>query len=243
MRWEDIMSHESRINGVLRAAHDQNGWTPVDDRTPAEIMMTQEPEWDESHDAPDGPYDYPSSDAHERIELRALKLDEALMIADWARRQQMAWIAADGPHPFRIVQRVFALLFGFYKDLLGPFNGRMLALMLGQGRAAFSATMEALFADESLRKFGLVVKVAGQKSASASQAYAANARKHKPKQQLEGKGDEEQEEALNEEQRTRLQELKKRLPELRRDAERRRMAELVGCEPGEIDLTKIRLED
>ncbi|MBL9115537.1 MAG: hypothetical protein JNJ83_11075 [Verrucomicrobiaceae bacterium] len=242
MKWNAVMEHERRINGVLRRAYDDKGWTPVEDKTPAEQLMEQEPEWDEDDEAPSGAYAYPSSEQPD-IELRALKMEEALQIADWARRQQAQWIVADGLHPFRIVQRVFAMLFAWHKDILGPFNGAMLAKMLGQGRAAFQATMDALFSAESKRKYGHVVKVGGQKSAESSAAYAANAAKHKPRQQLKGAKDQEREAALSDERRQREAQLKKELPGMWREHERRRLAAEIGCDPSEIDLDRIKPKD
>ncbi len=241
MTWEEIKGHDSRINGVLRRGYDEHGWTPVEDHTPVDELMEAEPEWVELKDAPEGAYAYPS-DGQPDLELSALKMEEALQVAAWARRQQIGWICGDGLHPFRIVQRVFALLFGCYKDILGPFNGSMLAKMMGQGRAAFQATMEALFSRESLRTYGVVVKVHGQKKAEASVKYAANAAKHKPKQQLQGQESEAEavaSAALRAAAQQRLDVKRRDLPRLRRQAEARRMAALTGDRPEDIDPSKI----
>lgn len=185
MKWNRVMEHDQRINGVLRKAYDAGGWTPVEDHTPLDELMDAEPEFDMHPDAPDGEWSWPSSSQPD-LHLQALKREEAAQVAAWAREQQMRWLAGGGMHPFRIVQRFFAMCFIRYGDLIGPLNGTTLAEMLGQTRAAFSAVMRELFGRPCESKLGVPVKVAGQKSAASSAAYAANAKKHKPRQQLDG---------------------------------------------------------
>lgn len=185
MKWDRVMEHDARINGVLRKAYDAGGWTPVEDHTPLDDLMDAEPEFDMHGDAPDGEWSWPS-EAQPDLHLQALKREEAAQVAAWAREQQMRWLAGGGMHPFRIVQRFFAMCFVRYGDLIGPLNGTTLAEMLGQGRAAFSAVMRELFGRPCEAKLGVNVKVAGQKPAASSAAYAENARKHKPRQQIEG---------------------------------------------------------
>jgi len=184
VNWKHVMDHDHRISGVLRRAYDQNGWTPVEDRTPLDDLMDAEPEWDMDADAPGGAYAWPSEQQAD-IQLQALKREEAAAVAAWAREQLVRWIAGDGMHPFRIVQRFFALCFARYGDLCGPLNGTTLAEMMGQGRAAFSATMREIFGKPSETKLGVKIKVATQKSAAASAKYAASAKRVKPKQRLE----------------------------------------------------------
>lgn len=191
----DIERHDQRIRDVLRHAYDRHaGWQPVDDHTPLDELMAAEPEWDMEPDAPAGTCSWPSEQQPD-LELQALKREEAAAVAAWAREQLVRWIAGDGMHPFRIVQRFFALCFARYGDLTGPLNGTALAQMLGQGRAAFSATMRELFGKPGEARLGVRVKVAGQKSAASAAAYAANARKHCPKRQLSSSGLRPEEEA------------------------------------------------
>lgn len=191
----DIEHHDGRIRDVLRRAYDRHaGWQPVEDHTPLDELMASEPEWDMEPDGPAGAFSWPSEQQPD-LELQALKREEAAAVAAWAREQLVRWIAGDGMHPFRIVQRFFALCFARYGDLTGPLNGAALAQMLGQGRAAFSATMRELFGKPGEARLGVRVKVAGQKSAASSAVYAANARKHCPKRQLTSSGLSPEEEA------------------------------------------------
>jgi hypothetical protein len=184
----EIERHDLRIRDVLRRAYDHHaGWQPVEDHTPLDELMAAEPEWDMEPDAPGGTFSWPSEQQPD-LELQALKREEAAAVAAWAREQLVRWIAGDGMHPFRIVQRFFALCFARYGDLTGPLNGTALAQMLGQGRAAFSATMRELFGKPGEARLGVRVKVAGQKAAAAAATYAANARKHCPKRQLSSSG-------------------------------------------------------
>lgn len=194
MKWDRMMEHDARINGVLRKAYDAGGWTPVEDHTPLDELMDAEPEFDMHGDAPEGGWSWPS-EAQPDLHLQALKREEAAQVAAWAREQQMRWIMGAGPHPFRIVQRVYALCFARYGELIGQLNGTHLAEILGQGRAAFSATMRELFGKPIEAKLGLSLKVAGQKSAKSSAGYARNAAKNKPRQQLATPGLDEADES------------------------------------------------
>ncbi len=184
MKWDRVMAHDARINGVLRKAYDAGGWTPVEDHTPLDALMEAEPEFDMHAEGPEGEWSWPSEQQPD-LHLQALKREEAAQVAAWAREQQMRWLAGGGMHPFRIVQRFFAMCFVRYGDLIGPLNGTTLAEMLGQGRAAFSIVMRELFGRPCESKLGVNVKVAGQKSAASSAVYAANAKLHKPRQQLD----------------------------------------------------------
>lgn len=176
--------HDARINGVLRKAYDEHGWTPVDDHTPLDELLAAEAEFDEQDEGPQAEYSWPSTEQPD-LQLSALKKEEALQVAAWARERQTRWIAGGGMHPFRIVQRFYALCFARYGDLIGPLNGTALAEILGQGRAAFSATMREIFGKPIEAKLGVSLKVPGQKSAAASTKYAENAKKHKPRQQID----------------------------------------------------------
>lgn len=183
MKRDTLEEHDRRINGVLRKAYDSHGWVPVDDHTPLEEMLNAEVEFEMDGEAPDGSYAWPSASQPD-LELMALKREEAAQVAALAREQLVRWIAGSGVHPFRLVQRFYALCFARYGDLIGPLNGNALAEIMGQGRAAFSATMREIFGKPIEAKLGVSLKVPGQKSAAAKEKYAENAARHKPRQQL-----------------------------------------------------------
>jgi hypothetical protein len=105
-----------------------------------------------------------------------------------AARRLLQWITEDGhATPFHTVQRWFALSYERYRDLIGSMTGEDIGFhLLRQTRAAFQEITDRLFVQKSLIRTGVAMKVAGQKPASASETYAANAAKHKPKQQLRG---------------------------------------------------------
>ena len=240
MSRDAMQEHDQRINGVLRKAFEGHGWTPVDDHTPLDAMMDAEPEFDEQADAPEGSYAWPSEERSD-LELSALKREEAAQVAAHAREQMARWIAGGGFHPFRIVQRFYAICYARYGALLGPLNGTDLADILGQGRAAFSATMKALFG-----KPVVALKVPGQKSANSYAAYAANAAKHKPRQQLDGVDvDSAEEQALESQSKAEAQ---KRLQEQRaaaaqRELERDAAAHLAMTHQARISKEDITLRD
>lgn len=245
MKRDMLEEHDQRINGVLRKAFEGHGWTPVDDHTPLDAMMDAEPEFDEHADAPEGSYYWPSEERQD-LELSALKHEEALQVAAHAREQMARWIAGGGFHPFRIVQRFYALCYARYGSLLGPLNGTDLADILGQGRAAFSATMKALFGKPVADKLGVILKVPGQKSANSYAAYAANAAKHKPRQQLDGVDVDSVEEQARENQskaeaQKRLQE--QRAAALQRELERDAATHLAMTQKARISNEDITLRD
>jgi hypothetical protein len=184
MKRDMLEEHDRRINGVLRKVYDQHGWTPIEDHTPLDELMAAEVEFDMDGEAPEGAYAWPN-ETQPDLELASLKREEAAQVAALAREQLVRWIAGAGLHPFRLVQRFYALCYARYGDLIGPLNGDCLAEIMGQGRAAFSATMREIFGKPIERKLGVSLKVPGQKTAAAKEKYAENAAKHKPRQQLD----------------------------------------------------------
>lgn len=104
------------------------------------------------------------------------------------RRYAMLTLARQlvrGPTPFLLVQQWFALCLAFWKDILGPMSGEDVGQLLGQTRAAVHEAVK-VFRIEGERVTGEVIKVSGQKPASASVLYAENARRHAPRRQLNG---------------------------------------------------------
>lgn len=178
--------HEARIQGVLRSAITDHGWEPIYDRTPLDELMEREAEVELSREPAEQPYGWPSDDRPE-VEIETLKRNEAAAVAAWARRSLMHWLAGDGMHPFKVQQRFHAMCYARYQELLGPLNGTDLSEIMGQGKGAFSAMMERLFGAPVEAATGVRMIVPGQKSEASREGYAENARRHKPRQQLNGK--------------------------------------------------------
>lgn len=183
---DELHTWEGRIHSTLQRAWGDHGWVPVTDDTPLEELMNAEPEWDLDPEPAAAEWAWPSSEQPDVI-LSHLKLEEARQIAAWARRQQVRWLAGDGIHPFRVVQRFYALCWKCYRELTGPLSGADLASMLGQGRAAFQAVMRRLFDDPARLIIGQAVKVEGQKPEASREAYAKNAAQHCPRRMLGSK--------------------------------------------------------
>lgn len=181
----DIAEHDRRIVGVLNRAFDEHGLTTVTNFTPADAMMAKEVDFEPTEKGPNQEYGWPG-DSRPRLILRALKKEEAAEVAYIARRDLVWWLCGDGLHPFKILQRFYALLYASFPDQCGSIDGSWLAEILGQGRAAFSALMGRLFGSVAEERLGRSVKVGGQKAAAASEKYAINARLNKPKRQLNG---------------------------------------------------------
>jgi hypothetical protein len=137
---------------------------------------------------------------HERRDSTATI--EARTLAALASRRLLQWITEDGhTTPFAAVQRWFALAYERYRDLIGSMSGEDIGNhLLRQTRAAFQEITDRLFVQKSLIRTGVAMKVHGQKPAAASETYAANAKKHKPKQQLHGYAGETTEQRKNESQ-------------------------------------------
>lgn len=229
--------HEQRIQGVFRRAWVDTGWSAATDLTPLDVLLKEEFEadaLDDQQSAEQG-YTWPEEALEsERIELMALKKEEADAVAEWARRRLVMWIIGDGLHPLTVVKRVFQLLFARYQEFIGPLNMTTLAELVGEGRAAFSARMKRLFSREVHRKTGVMMISKGMKSVASKLKYAANAKKHCPKGKLNASSlDNAAEEKAAKDQEERD---KARVKAARDAAERRRLAELVGCKPEEIDL-------
>jgi hypothetical protein len=179
---------------------------------------------------------YWPSDERRDVELLSLKREEAAAVAAWAREQLVRWIIGEGLHPFPIVQRVYALLYARYQPFIGPLNMTSLAKILGQGRAAFSALMKRLFTRPVKIKTGVMMLSPGMKSEASREAYAQNAAENVPRREIDSVSlDDEVEE---EEEKLSREQLRAKMKDARDAAERRRIAELVGCRPEEIDLKK-----
>lgn len=234
-----IEEHERRIQGVFRKAWVDNGWSAATDETPLDAMMQEEYDADRFSDATDGLVYWPSEEAaeSERMELQALKREEAAAVASWARERLVQWILGDGLHPFRIVQRFYALLYARYQGYLGPIaNETWLAEILNQGRAAFSAVMKRLFTRPVKIKTGVMMLSPGMKSEASRSGYAENARKNTPRRKrdakhLDARAEAQALKALKEAQAAKVKAARDRY-------ERQRIAELAGCSPEEIDLDK-----
>lgn len=184
---DTVAHHESRIRNVLRWAYDNEGWEPVTDRTPLDDLIAEEVQVELDAEAVRESFDWPSSDQPE-LRIEALKQDEAAQIAEWARRRLVHWLFGEGVHPFKLLQRLYALAFARYPELIGPLNGHWLAEILGQGRGAFSALMQRLFNVPVEAKTGQLMTVGGQKNAESREKYAENAREKKPRRQINGSG-------------------------------------------------------
>ena len=239
MRHDEVDGHERRIQGVFRRAWVEDGWSAAVDRTPLDDLLAEEFAADElDAQSAGGVHYWPSDDAAEcdRLELAHLKREEAAAVAAWARRRLIMWLIGDGLHPFHIVQRTYAILFARYQEFIGPLNMTWLAEILGQGRAAFSAVMKRLFTRPVKIKSGVMMLSPGMKSEAGREAYAANASKHTPRRALDAASlDHGAEDAARKQAK---KERGARLQALRDEAERKRIAALVGCDPGEIDLKK-----
>lgn len=184
---ENIHQHEQRIRSVISRAYTEHGWVPVHDPMTMDEMLERDPEVDFSDEIPDGVYTWPNADQKD-LKLEHLKREEAMEVAEWARRNLMYWLAGDGIHPFQILQRFYALCHARYSDLIGPLNGTWLAEILGQGRAAFSALMHRLFNIPVKLKTGREITLPGQKSVASKKKYADNAKKNKPRQSKNATG-------------------------------------------------------
>lgn len=239
MRGRGVEEHERRIQGVFRKAWVDNGWSAAVDETPLDVLLEEEYDADRFSDESEGVVYWPSREASEseRMELRGLKAEEAAAVAAWARERLVQWILGDGLHPFRIVQRFYALLYARYQGFLGPIaNETWLAEILNQGRAAFSAVMKRLFTRPVKIKTGVMMLSPGMKSEASRPGYAANARKNTPRRHHDAKRLDPRAEAkaLKEQKAAQAAKLKA----ARDGYERRRLAELAGVSPDEIDLEK-----
>lgn len=242
MKRREVAEHERRIQGVFRRAWVDNGWSAATDDTPLDALMAEEYDPDDLDGEPmQGDYYWPSPEKPD-LEITTLKRDEAARVAAWARRRLIMWIIGEGLHPFNLVQRIYALLYSRYQEFIGPLsNMTMLAEILDQGKSAFSAVVKRLFTRPVKIKSGVMMLSPGMKSEESRQAYADNASKNTPRREIDAVTLDEgvESESAKDEQAKRLETLKA----AREAYERKRMADLVGCKPEEIDLSKININD
>lgn len=244
MSRKSTQDHEARIQGVFRRAYVDGGWSAAHDTTPLDVLLAEEydaEELDAVHGAGDVYYWPAEAVGAEQIELRHLKHEEANAVASWARRRLVRWIIGEGLHPLTVVKRVYQLLYAAYQEFIGPLNMTTLAEMLDEGKAAFSARMQRLFSREVKLKTGHDLVSHGMKSAKSKAAYAENARRNRPRGKHDAVHLDEGVEAMAAKES--LKEQQQRLRKARLDYERERMAKMVGCDPSEIDLSKINLND
>lgn len=231
--------HEERIQGVFLRAWVDHGWSAATDVTPLDELLREEYEADELdsvHAAGIG-YTWPEEVLEsERIELMSLKKEEAAAVAAWARRRLVMWLIGDGLHPLTIVKRMYQLLFARYQEFIGPHNMTSLAELVDEGKASFSARMKRLFSREVEIKTGVMMVSPGMKAVEAKAKYAANAKKHMPRRNLDAARVDDGAEKADKADAKKAYERKKQ--EMWEAYERKRLAELVGCRPEEIDLSK-----
>lgn len=240
MARRDFDHHDARIQGMLRRAYVDHGWTAATDDTPLSILLREEYDR-EALDAeePLSEYAWPQDALPEdQMTIRYLKEEEAAAVAEWARKRQVQWLLGSGLHPYRIIQRFYSLLFVRHRDMIGPFNETWLAEMLGQGRAAMSALIKNIWTRAVYIKTGVMMVSGGQKSVESKAKYAANASKHKPRQKLDAASLDNGIEAAATKADAKAMEAK--LKAAREAAERRDLARLTGCNPEDFDLTKIK---
>lgn len=152
---------------------------------------------------------------------------EARAVATMAMGALLDWLGADEAGVLQVVQRFYALLFERYQGTLGTdLSGADLMGLVGQVRATFCELTNRLFEDPLEARLGYRPKVAGQKSAASSAAYAENARRHLPRRQLGGDAGmarEERESMADQEQALREAEAMQRMERLKEAAERREL--------------------
>jgi hypothetical protein len=240
MKKRTMNDHERRIQGVFLRAWVDNGWSAATEETPLDVLLREEYDADEldAVHAAAGSYTWPEEALDsERIELMALKKDEAGDVAAWARRRLVMWLIGDGLHPQTLVKRLYVLLYARYQEFLGPLNMTDLGMMLDEGRAAVSARMERLFTREIMIKTGVMMVSPGMKDVKSKAKYAANAKKHAPRRKK--KGEVKLDAGAEKAERAKAKEAwAKKKQEQWEAYERKRIAELVGCDPSEIDLSK-----
>lgn len=182
---------------LRRVCFDNSGnqrWEPIEDRTPLDDLMDEEPPVDlDNAELNVDLISWPNDNEPAPLELQVLKAEEAAAVAAWARLRMMQWLFGSGPKPREVAMRVFAMAWARYGELTGPMTGNDVAKMFGEGRAAFSARMGRLFGQPVIDRMGTEMQIPGQKNPEASAAYAENARKNTPRAHTAHRDEEEEE--------------------------------------------------
>lgn len=157
-------------DGVLRKARAEGRYPGLrDDRSARGVLVS----WTPDFSGDGGGSDARADEVHE-VKLAAVRL-------------LMRWLGQgrDG-RLVPVVQRGHSLAFHRYGEISGRLTGEDFACLLGMGRAAFCEQSARFFGEPGEVLLGFRPKVAGQKSAEASEKYAANAAAHCPRRELGG---------------------------------------------------------
>lgn len=139
---------------------------------------------------------------------------EAGAVARLALGNFVLWLAGDGGWCLGALKRFYVAIFVEYQDLAPRMTGEDWGAIYGQTRAAFCEDAKRYVGRPLEAELGYRPKVAGQKRADASDAYAENARKHCPRRQVGPVNQAEESRAISREDEARLR-------AIREDAEKR----------------------
>jgi hypothetical protein len=121
----DLAAYDSRIHKVIRANAVRHGWEAVQDRTPLDELIGGEPV-------------DPADQEEEKNE------DETR-----ARQEHfhglLRWIFGDGPHPVKVMRRLFLLTYQFAPEYLGYPTQADLGMLLGDKKQHQNYRLRVLF--------------------------------------------------------------------------------------------------
>ena len=139
--------HDRRISGTLARALNRAPYEAIDETTPLdEVMLKEETGW--QTDAAD----CPPSCTHCGSALDDL-------------RTLVQYYFKDGPHPWKVLRRVYFLAHTFFPDLILNMSEEDLSEIFGETRANCCHALNLMFKD-------LKVNIPGHKSPAARRTYA-----------------------------------------------------------------------
>lgn len=241
--------YEAHVGAVLQSVWDRHekhlGIAPeVDYRTPEVALLEAEAELGCARAHPE---DVPADLAHLATADREELLGAVVRLQqerDEARldtlRALMRYQFGGGPDPVKVAERVFALVRTMLPELCWHMKQWEAGALFGDIRQTWQEKEQKLIEELVSRYASVKFTNAGGKCAAARRKKALQSMGNTSKRHGRRKGD-ARETGAPDTNAAIPQEKLKEARRMRDEAERRRMAELCGCEPDEIDLDRISL--
>lgn len=242
--------YESMVGGLMSQAWFHHGEhlvvdaveldTPLTAVLEAEAGSTRvDPEW--------MPPEMEEMKAMCREELLGIVLELLEQRHEERKRMQkvfMDFLFADGPDPLRVLYRLFIYARACHAGHAWGMSLTQMAALFGHSKQNWQHMEERIIEDLVSRWSRTEFVNSGGKSAAARLAYSLLQRGNTHRRNGRKAGDELPPlPAKDDPEQPLSAQAKKRAREMRDAYERKRMAEMVGCDPSEIDLSKITPDD
>lgn len=243
--------YEAHVEGMLEKVWSREGhhltFNPVDHDTPLAIAIRGEMESSTRVDVEDLPADLEAVKGMDWEELAALVvrlMEERDEIRENAQSTMLNYFFAEGPHPLRVAERVFIFVRGLSPTHCWMMRqvecGDLFCLIKQTWQQKEKRCLEELAARMSTTG---VFTMPGGKSATARDHYSEDKKGNTSKKRGRRRGDTVPPDELPEEMKPKISDDETEEARARWERHQREMlARELGCDPADIDLTKITPE-